>query len=107
MNICIGWQKFANFNYQVDFSKYMAMGYDSPMKILNRRTDYMYSKSDPESNIWILLIEKSTSIENLKQVLASTVMNTTYNFLFEKGELCLETRNQNVKLNWTMQKSQN
>merc|ERR1711878_40288 len=29
---------------QVDFSKYLAMGYDSPMKILNRRTDYMYLK---------------------------------------------------------------
>ena len=29
---------------QVDFSQYMAMGYDSPMKLLNRRTDYMYVK---------------------------------------------------------------
>jgi len=29
---------------QVDFSQYMSMGYDSPMKILNRRTDYMYLK---------------------------------------------------------------
>merc|ERR1712079_522523 len=29
---------------QVDFSQYMSMGYDSPMKLLNRRTDYMYVK---------------------------------------------------------------
>ena len=29
---------------QVDFSAYMTMGYDSPMKILNRRTDIMYKK---------------------------------------------------------------
>jgi len=28
----------------VDFSSYMTMGYDSPMKILNRRTDIMYQK---------------------------------------------------------------
>ena len=75
--------------------------------ILTTQIYQKYKSVELDSDVWILLIEKSTPIENLKQVLASTVMNTTYNFLFEKGELCSETRNQNVKLNWTMQKSQN
>ena len=29
---------------QVDFSSYMAMSYDNPWKILNRRNDVMYKK---------------------------------------------------------------
>jgi len=29
---------------QVDFSSYIAMSFDSPMKLINRRTDIMYKK---------------------------------------------------------------
>jgi len=29
---------------QVDFSEHITMGYDSPMKLINRRTDIMYKK---------------------------------------------------------------
>ena len=29
---------------QVDFSEHITMGYDSPMKLINRRTDIMYRK---------------------------------------------------------------